>query len=361
MLKENLEEELKNGESQPSGNASEHELDVFISYSSMNKNVADAIVSNFEQHGIRCWYAPRDIMPGQKWVSAIHDAISSCKLFILIFTDSSNESSQVANEVALAFNSGKTLIPFKLSDTEMSSELEYYLTRVHWLDAVKPPLMQSIETLREYSERILGGDKTGRNQPPNAAGPKSDKKGFPASRIIIAALLCGLCIALGVIFISGHNSGKTKDKKSTGTVTEKDTTESGEKASEPDAKQLYNQAYAYQTGEGAENNYLKAYEYYMQTGDAVTDDKDIADAIYELGYIFCNGEGVEQDYVKGIELYKKAIASGNTSAMNMMGNLYLYGDGVDEDLREAEKYYSMAADLGDENGKENLEYLETLK
>ena len=35
------------------------ELDVFISYSTKNKSVADAIVSNFENNGIRCWYAPR--------------------------------------------------------------------------------------------------------------------------------------------------------------------------------------------------------------------------------------------------------------------------------------------------------------
>ncbi|MBP5493609.1 MAG: toll/interleukin-1 receptor domain-containing protein, partial [Lachnospiraceae bacterium] len=38
-------------------------FDVFISYSSKNKNVADAIVAEFESSGIKCWYAPRDIMP----------------------------------------------------------------------------------------------------------------------------------------------------------------------------------------------------------------------------------------------------------------------------------------------------------
>lgn len=134
-------------------------IDVFLSYSSKNKNVADAVVADFEQHGIRCWYAPRDIMPGQEWVSAIHDAIKRCRLFVLIYTEGSNESKQVANEVALAFNSGKTLIPFKLSNTAMSSELEYYLTRVHWLDAVDPPLIKSIESLRNYSEMILEGRK----------------------------------------------------------------------------------------------------------------------------------------------------------------------------------------------------------
>ena len=52
-------------------------VDVFISYSSKNKSVADAVVSDFEQHGIRCWYAPRDILPGKEWVTAIKEGIHS--------------------------------------------------------------------------------------------------------------------------------------------------------------------------------------------------------------------------------------------------------------------------------------------
>ena len=54
--------------------------DVFVSYSSKNKNVADAIVSEFEKNGIRCWYAPRDITPGDSWVSAITEALQSVKV-----------------------------------------------------------------------------------------------------------------------------------------------------------------------------------------------------------------------------------------------------------------------------------------
>ena len=155
-LKENLDEALKNNTLDvDTPDLPKQGLDVFISYSSLNKNVADAVVSDFEQNGIRCWYAPRDIMPGQEWVTAIHEAINMCQLFVLIYTDSSNESKQVANEVALAFNSGKTLIPFKLSDTQMSSELEYYLTRVHWLDAVNPPLLESHISIKKEFDSFL--------------------------------------------------------------------------------------------------------------------------------------------------------------------------------------------------------------
>lgn len=37
--------------------------DIFVSYSSKDKPVADAVVAGLEQKGIRCWIAPRDLTP----------------------------------------------------------------------------------------------------------------------------------------------------------------------------------------------------------------------------------------------------------------------------------------------------------
>jgi hypothetical protein len=45
--------------------------DVFISYSSKDKPLADGICANLEAVGIRCWTAPRDIGPGEDWPTAI--------------------------------------------------------------------------------------------------------------------------------------------------------------------------------------------------------------------------------------------------------------------------------------------------
>ncbi|MCJ7625258.1 MAG: toll/interleukin-1 receptor domain-containing protein [Anaerolineaceae bacterium] len=41
--------------------------DIFISYSSKDKIIADAAVAALEKNDIRCWYAPRDISPGAEW------------------------------------------------------------------------------------------------------------------------------------------------------------------------------------------------------------------------------------------------------------------------------------------------------
>jgi hypothetical protein len=55
--------------------------DVFISHSSKDKVMADAICAGLEARGVRCWIAPRDILPGIEWTKSIVDAIANCKVF----------------------------------------------------------------------------------------------------------------------------------------------------------------------------------------------------------------------------------------------------------------------------------------
>ena len=40
---------------------------IFISYSSCDLGVATNISSDLEQHGKKCWIAPRDIPPGMEY------------------------------------------------------------------------------------------------------------------------------------------------------------------------------------------------------------------------------------------------------------------------------------------------------
>lgn len=129
---------------------------VFISYSSKNKSIADAICQHLEFQGIRCWYAPRNISPGKDWVEAIMEAIGSAKIFLLIYSTDSNQSRQVQNEVAAAFNAGCTIVPFRVDDTAMASKMAYYLNNVHWLDAAHSPADKTFNELTSYIPALLG-------------------------------------------------------------------------------------------------------------------------------------------------------------------------------------------------------------
>lgn len=129
--------------------------DVYISYSSPDKAIADAMCATLERRGIRCWIAPRDIKPGESYASAIVDAVGVSHVFVLIFSHSASQSRQVVNEVAEAIDRDIPVIPFRIEDVLPSKELSYFIGNIHWLDALTPPLEQHLLRLIEDVQRLL--------------------------------------------------------------------------------------------------------------------------------------------------------------------------------------------------------------
>ena len=129
--------------------------DVFISHSSKDKAIADAICASLEANGIRCWIAPRDIKSGQQWPEAIANAIESSRIMVLIFSSNSNNSNDVANELILAVESKNVIIPFKIDDIAPTGIMQYYLIGTHWLDAMNPPIEKQISKLANTVAGLL--------------------------------------------------------------------------------------------------------------------------------------------------------------------------------------------------------------
>ena len=71
-------------------------FDAFISYASKDKPTADAVCAALEDAQIRCWIAPRDILPGSDWSASIIDALDQCRVMILIFSGNANDSPQIS-------------------------------------------------------------------------------------------------------------------------------------------------------------------------------------------------------------------------------------------------------------------------
>ena len=129
--------------------------DVFLSYSSKDKTIAEGVCSSLELKGIRCWIAPRNITPGISFAEAIIDAICCSKVFVLIFSSNSNMSQQVSKEVERAVHHGIPIIPLRIEDTPMSKQLEYYTSNIHWLDAFTQPFESHINKLCEVIQKVL--------------------------------------------------------------------------------------------------------------------------------------------------------------------------------------------------------------
>ena len=143
--------------------------DIFISYAHQDRTIANAVCATLEAHGIRCWIAPRDILPGSDWGAAIIDAIQEAKALVLIFSSNSNDSDQIKREIERTVHQGIAVIPFRIEDVLPNKTLEYFISTQHWLDALTPPLEDHMAHLAE-TITVLLEKKSSKDKPLPAAG-----------------------------------------------------------------------------------------------------------------------------------------------------------------------------------------------
>ncbi len=163
---------------------------VFISYSnekegssiSKDRQVAEKICAALEFQDIRCWIAPRDILPGEEWLNAMIDAVEKSKIVVLVFSSNTNKSSMVVEEISQAVQANIKIIPFRIENVSPLGTLRVLRGR-HWLDAFTPPLEKHIDQLGIVVSRHLGR-KPGKpaksikvKEQPEPVKVKADEKG----------------------------------------------------------------------------------------------------------------------------------------------------------------------------------------
>jgi TIR domain len=174
--------------------------DIFISYASKDKLIADAACAILESKGIRCWIAPRDILPGADWGESIVDALSNARVFVLVFSSHANASQQIRREVERAVNRGLAVIPLRIEDVAPTKSLEYFISTPHWLDAFSPPLERHLNYLADIIRHILDGEE--RPIRPSETTKRSAGIGRSALIVALALVLAGVALAAAWRFIA---------------------------------------------------------------------------------------------------------------------------------------------------------------
>jgi hypothetical protein len=121
--------------------------DVFISYASPNRQMAFKVCTTLEKHGISCWIAPRNLMPGLPYPRAIIKAIRASRALVLILSSHANKSEHVLNEILGATNQKVPIIPIRLEDVLLSDSLKYLIDKTHMLDASGPRFSGAMQKL----------------------------------------------------------------------------------------------------------------------------------------------------------------------------------------------------------------------
>jgi hypothetical protein len=139
--------------------------DVFVSYSTRDKVVADACVTLLESKQLRCWYAPRNIEAGADWGKEVTKAIGLSKMVLLIFSENSNHSQRVQDEINFAITQEIPILPFRIENAKPSDALMLHLSSRHWLDAYEPSWKEHEEDLLRLVQKMM-----------DSTSPKKGKK-----------------------------------------------------------------------------------------------------------------------------------------------------------------------------------------
>jgi hypothetical protein len=183
--------------------------DVFICHSSQDRTIANAICSTLEQHRIRCWIAPRDVIPGSDYAQSIVEAIGSTRLTVLVFSDSSNHSGHVRREIERSVSHGVPILPFRVEDVVPSPSLEYFISDAHWLDAMTPPLERHLDHLAETVRLLL--DREDRAAPPSEAVVPPSEAVAPLARsrrvlwLALGAAALVVAVVVGLLVLGGDD------------------------------------------------------------------------------------------------------------------------------------------------------------
>ena len=340
--------------------------EVFISHSTKDKIAADAVVAHLERSGLRCWCAPRDIVPGASWAKSIVQAISECRVMVVIFSANANSSDHIRREVEAAVRHGTAVIPLRIENVLPQGDLEYFLSSSHWMDAVSAPLERHFDQLAQQLRALINVGSTPHPsvpQPPagplNAPSPQAKRAGGKAVLIggVVAVLAIGGISLTYWLHGSKHSVPSGPDAMATvpppvnptpvnpspvsvvspapalpppaSPVVEAAPVSPSKDAAVPDpsVEQDY-QAWQVQALVHYDNSFVqmtgpKRYAAWRRAADA-------GDPVgqFFVGYCYAQGAGVAEDDAAANDWLTRAANAGNTDAMAQLGTRYLLGLGT---------------------------------
>lgn len=97
---------------------------IFVSYSSEDRPFAIGLVKELQSLGANVWIDQLGIGLGENWDKAIEEALEKSDTFMLILSPTSVESQNVQDEVSIAINTKKKLVPILIKECELPMRLQ---------------------------------------------------------------------------------------------------------------------------------------------------------------------------------------------------------------------------------------------
>lgn len=299
--------------------------DVFISYSSKDKEQVNMLLAELESHNITCWIAPRDIAGGSDYTADIPEAIDNCGIYLLYMTQNAQDSQWVHKELLRAVNKKKKVIPFLAETCTIAQKFSFPLEGAHWLDATKDwndtikQLIASTKAEQHGDNPIQTNGITGAENIPQQLYIKAVNKYSVLS-------LCNMAehaendIKTDIAFFQEHIQHAKEDN--------------------PDSQLILGKEYYY--GKGLEKDVQKAVYWLTKASNHQN-----AHALYLLGKCFEEGKGVARNLAYAAHCYEQSasLPQAYPDAIIKTADCYRKGEGVTTNALKRAFWYREASKL----------------
>jgi len=170
--------------------------DIFISYSTLNKDKAAKLAQRLRDAGFLIWMDEANLHAASKWSSEIVRAIEECKVFIILLSPDSFDSHNVIKELSLASEGKKQIIPIELDPSiELTHEVKYQLA------GIQRVTYSEYDRIESAIRRFLFPDA-----PEHVSSSKPAKKRSPILRYAFGILIAGLATGAYILLSGKHET-----------------------------------------------------------------------------------------------------------------------------------------------------------
>ena len=109
--------------------------EVFVCHRSTDNTVAMSVVKSLEEDSNKCWISSRNLRPNDSdnYWDNIENAISSCKIFLVICSEDAMQSKDVKSELNIAKRLNKPTLEYKIDNAEHTSLFNTFFDGKKWI------------------------------------------------------------------------------------------------------------------------------------------------------------------------------------------------------------------------------------
>lgn len=123
---------------------------IFVSYSTKDMEIVKELVRHLQDPSVEVFVAEYSVRPGEKLNATIIKAIKKCDHFVLLWSKNSKGSEYVSQEIALALNNDKDILPIVLDE---GLHLPGFINDLKYLPAYKG-LNASMQWVENYLTNV---------------------------------------------------------------------------------------------------------------------------------------------------------------------------------------------------------------